>query len=121
MGLMSLSFASTLAVVLWAGVPFYAAALGLAALSVVEHPTSRGRGGANAGVAPQLLLLWGAFTALSLFRGVEGPFAQGQLNLFTPGLRLHVLCLSLFCVALAATRPIHGASLNGGASTGFNI
>lgn len=110
---MNSSFGTILTIAFWVFTPLYSVAVGLAASSLVENPIVKTRKDVSHGALgrsgwlSQLLLCLSAAFALSLFRGVEGPFAQGQLSLTLPALGLHSLAELILVVSLPLASVIY--------------
>jgi hypothetical protein len=98
--------------------PLYAAAIGLGLAHSRPHTTDESArpevGGGASTLLAQMWLMGGAVALASLFRGYEGPVAQGQLALSPAVTRLHATALGLGGLGLGLLVPTvgHRALLN---------
>jgi len=103
------SFGALLSVVTWVGLPLYAAGLGLGIAFSRPHTADEGArpevGGGASTLLAQLWVLGGALALTALYRGYEGPLAQGQLALGAGGARLSAAIWGLGGLGLAFLVP----------------
>jgi hypothetical protein len=111
-GFLHSSFGATLALITWVALPLYAAALGLALAHSRPHSTDEsarpevGRGPST--VLAQVSLIAAAAALTALYRGYEGPMAQGQLALGAAPSRLHALVTGMGALGLGLLVPTMG-------------
>lgn len=96
------------------GLPLYAAGLGLGIAFARPHTADEGArpevGGGPSTLLAQLWVLGGALALISLYRGYEGPLAQGQLVLGAGGARLSAAVWGLGGLGLVFLVPTSNAA-----------
>jgi hypothetical protein len=110
--LLGSSFASLLGLITWVALPLYAVAVGLALAHSRPHTADESAvpegGQGTSTLLAQLFLFGGSLALIALYRGHEGPLAQGQLFLGAGPLRLQAAALGLGLVGLGFAAPASG-------------